>query len=57
MFVSSSSRLSNKLKMDLSNENNTDTIHLTDTNIVKFTTSTTIDHDENIWNNIKVINV
>jgi hypothetical protein len=61
MFATSSSHLSNKfkteLKMNSSDENNTDTIYPTDTNIIKFTTSTTINHDENVWNNIKVINV
>ncbi|CAF1094641.1 unnamed protein product [Rotaria sordida] len=33
--------------------NNMDQVNLTDTNIIKFTMSTTIDNNENIWNNIK----
>jgi hypothetical protein len=42
--------------MDLSHSSN-DTVNLTDTNIIKFTTSTIIDDDENIWENIKVIKI
>ncbi|CAF2763987.1 unnamed protein product [Rotaria sp. Silwood2] len=33
--------------------NDTDKLNLTDINIIKFTMSTTIDNNENLWNNIK----
>ena len=62
MFASSSSRLSNKLKKesnmvsyDSSKENNT--TNLTDANTIKFTASTTIETDDNVWDNIKVIKI
>jgi hypothetical protein len=56
MFASSSSSsFSNKLRIEsMDSSHSTDTVNLTNANNIKFTTLTTIDDDENIWDKIKV---